>query len=273
MYDYGEVPAARWNVLDVMNVVAPPSIPVPLFYDIDVSWAEALRKRYASLGHKVTITSIMLKAIALAQREHPLSRTQQLTTGKLITLNQITAGFTVERNVNGTPAVFFGTIENADNKSILEIAAELRAYSKDPIESIPQLKLQMQCLNYPNWVRKLVLHLGLLFPALRMKIIPASFGLTSVGRWGCKTGIPPCITTTSFGVGKVFDRAIVVNRKIVIKPLLSVTYVFDHRILDGGPACRFMRDLTGLLEGGMEQYVKDELNQLASSLRFASRAA
>jgi pyruvate/2-oxoglutarate dehydrogenase complex dihydrolipoamide acyltransferase (E2) component len=264
-FEFSDVPRPRWNVIDVMTVVAPSAMPVPLFFDIDVSWAEALRKRYLELGYKVAITAILLKAIAIAQRDHPLTRTHQLPTGKLVTFNEITAGFTVERIVSGTPAVFFGTIKNVDSKSILEIAGELRAYGQDPIKSIPQLDLQARCLEFPRWVLKLILHLSVWSPLVRLKVLPATFGVSSVGRWGCKTGTPPCLTTTTFGVGEVTDRPVVVDGQVEVRPVISVTYVFDHRIIDGAPACRFMKNVIDLLQGSMENYVHDELELLRSS--------
>jgi pyruvate/2-oxoglutarate dehydrogenase complex dihydrolipoamide acyltransferase (E2) component len=264
-FEYCDIPNPRFNVLDVMTVAMPPGMPVPLLFDIDLSWAEALRKRYLERGHKVHVTAILLKAFGIAQREHPFTRTNQLPTGKLVTFNEITAGLTVERIVSGTPAVFFGTIKNVDCKSILEIAAELLAYAQDPIDSLPQLGLQVQSLKYPRWVRQLIMHLCLWSPRVRLKVIPATFGLTSLGRWGCKSGIPPCLTTTTFGVGEVEDRPVIVNGKAEVRPVVSVTYVFDHRIIDGAPACRFMKEVIDLLQGGLESYVCDELELLRSA--------
>jgi hypothetical protein len=261
-FEYSDIPRPRLNLLDVMTVVMPPGIPVPLLFDIDLSWAEALRKKYLELGQKVHITAILLKAIGIAQREHPSTRTNQLPSGKLVTFNNITAGFTVERIVSGTPAVFFGTIKNVDCKSILEIVAELRAYGQDPIDAIPGLELQVRSLGYPRWVRQLIMHLCVWFPQVRMKVIPATFGLTSLGRWGCKSGVAPCLTTTTFGVGEVEDRPVILNGKVEVRPVISITYVFDHRIIDGAPACRFMKAVTDLLQGGLESYVHDELELL-----------
>lgn len=261
-YEFSDVPRPRFSVLDVMDVVLPRAMPVPLFFDIDLSWAEALRKRYLDLGHKIAITTVLVKAIGIAQREHPLTRTLRIPNGKLVTFNDITAGFTVERIVSGTPAVFFGTIKNTDTKSILEIAKELRSYGQDPIDTLPQLDLQVRCLQFPRWVGKLALNLCIWIPRVRLKLIPATFGMSSVGRWGCKTGIAPCLATVTFGVGEVQDRPVAVDGRVEIRPVVSITLNFDHRIIDGAPSCRFMKDVTDLLQGGLEEYVKDELELL-----------
>lgn len=270
-FEYSDVPRPRFSVLDVMDGVLPKALPVPLFFDIDLSWAEALRARYLELGHKIAITSVLLKAIAIAQREHPLTRTFRLPYGKLVTFSDITAGFTVERIVSGTPAVFFGTIRNTDNKSILEIAKELRAYGQDPIDTLPQLDLQVRCLQFPRWISKLALSLCILIPDVRLKLIPATFGMSSVGRWGCKTGIAPCLATVTFGVGEVQDRPVAVDGHVEIRPVVSITLNFDHRIIDGAPACRFMKDVTDLLQGGLEEYVKDELELLKSTAQTKTK--
>src|SRR5271167_2816837 len=64
---------SRWNVLDLIKMVGRESIPAYLFYDIDMTWAENLRKKFAALGYKTTVTAILLKAIAIAQRAHPIT--------------------------------------------------------------------------------------------------------------------------------------------------------------------------------------------------------
>lgn len=264
-FELTRIPRPRWNVLDVMAVATPHTLPVPMVFDIDVSWAEKLRARYLELGHKISFTAILLKAISIAQREHPLTRTHAIPLGKLVTMNRICSGFTVEREVDGTPAVFFGTIKNSDSKPLIEIARELRSYAQDDMKSIPQLNLQMRSLDVPGWVRRFIMHMCVWSPRLRQKLIPATFGISSVGKWGCKTGTPPSLCTTTFGVGEVEERPVVVNRQVHIRPMVTLTYVFDHKILDGGPACRFMKDVTDLLQGGMETYVAEELELLAGA--------
>src|SRR6185369_2439531 len=101
--------------------------------DIDMSWVEELRKQLNSQGHKVTVTSVLLKAIGLAQRKHPDSRTATLPFGRTVTFNDITAGFTVEKEVDDQVAVFFGTIDAPDSKPIEEIARELRVFAQGKI--------------------------------------------------------------------------------------------------------------------------------------------
>src|ERR1700678_2410788 len=91
----GELSRNRWNVLDLITIIASRTQPGYLFADIDVTAAESLRARLATEGVKITITAILLKAISIAQIAHPDSRTFRLASGIRITEKEPVAGFTV----------------------------------------------------------------------------------------------------------------------------------------------------------------------------------
>ncbi|HNM51453.1 MAG TPA: 2-oxo acid dehydrogenase subunit E2, partial [Candidatus Obscuribacter sp.] len=112
----------------MIQIIGRDSVSTYMFCDVDMTWAENLRKTLKAYGQKVTVTAILLKAIGIAQRAHPESRTALLPWGKTVTFNDIVAGFTVERVIGQQPAVFFGAIDNPDTKSVEEIAGELRQY-------------------------------------------------------------------------------------------------------------------------------------------------
>jgi pyruvate dehydrogenase E2 component (dihydrolipoamide acetyltransferase) len=50
------------------------------------------------------------------------------------------------------------------------------------------------------------------------------------------------------GVGGIVKKPVVRNDEIVIRPLLSVSFTTDHRVVDGVPAGKFMASLRTLLE-------------------------
>jgi pyruvate/2-oxoglutarate dehydrogenase complex dihydrolipoamide acyltransferase (E2) component len=269
-FSFVDLPRCRRNVLDMIELAGRQTVPVPLFYDVDVTWVEKLRHKFASFGFRTTITAILLKAIAIAQRAHPLMRTALLPTGHRIVLNRICAGLTIERFVNGEPGVFFGSIQEPDNKPILEIAKELRSFAVDEVVEHPELQTQDWFNNVPWLVRHAIIACGMVFPPIRMRYMSATFGVTSLGKFGVKALVPPCVTASTFGVGAVEDRPIAINGKVEIRPFISLVLTFDHRIVDGGPAARFMQDVIHLLQGGLEEYVRPELDKLASKAKQAS---
>jgi pyruvate dehydrogenase E2 component (dihydrolipoamide acetyltransferase) len=50
------------------------------------------------------------------------------------------------------------------------------------------------------------------------------------------------------GVGSVVDRPVVKSGKIEIAPIMKLSLSFDHRIVDGAPAARFLQLLKRRLE-------------------------
>jgi len=52
------------------------------------------------------------------------------------------------------------------------------------------------------------------------------------------------------GVGRVAQRAVVVDDMIVARPMMTLTLVFDHRALDGHPAGLFLSDVARRLGAG-----------------------
>lgn len=255
----------RWNVVDMINIVGKGAVPTYLFYDVDMTWAETLRARLCALGHKTTVTAILLKAIGVAQRSHPLSRTAWLPGGRTAMLHKIVAGFTVERFVNNQPAVFFGAIEQPDSKPVTEIASELRSYSDDDLSDVRHLDVQHRFADMPWLLRRFIIWLGIRYPAIRLRYMGATFGFSSLGKFGCKLVIPPCVSTSTFGIGAVEPRPVAINGKIEIRPVMSLVLNFDHRVIDGAPAARFMQEVVRLIQGGLEEYLADELEKLTGT--------
>jgi pyruvate/2-oxoglutarate dehydrogenase complex dihydrolipoamide acyltransferase (E2) component len=242
----------------MINVIGKGAVDTYLFCDVDATWAEDLRRKYAQRGKKITLTAIMLKAIGIAQRMHPASRTAILPWGRTAILHDIVAGFTVERFVGSQPAVFFGAIDAPDSKPLEDIAQELRAYGEAEFENVDHLDVQHRFNNMPWLFRRFILWLGIHYPAIRLQHMGATFGLSSLGKLGIKALIPPCVSTSTFGVGELEQRPVVRDGKIEIRTVFTLTLNFDHRAIDGAPAARFLKDIIGLVEGGLEQHLPSE---------------
>jgi pyruvate/2-oxoglutarate dehydrogenase complex dihydrolipoamide acyltransferase (E2) component len=255
--------------MDLINTVAKHSVPTYIFSEVDATWVENLRTKYSLRGKKVSLNAILLKAIAIAQRAHPTSRTTWLPFGKTAVLNEIVAGFTVERFTGGSnPAVFLGAIDEPDTKPLEEISQELRAYAEDEMQDVHQLEQQDRFSRFPWIWRRLVLWLGMQDPSVRLRYMNATFALSSIGKFGCKLLVPPSVSTSTFGVGSLEERPVVRKGQIEIRKMFSLTLNFDHKLIDGAPAARFLKDVVALLEGGLNEYLPAEDLQDFSSDSF-----
>ncbi len=255
-YSLSWFPRRRWNILDLVQVVERGSVPTYLFAEINMDFAQKLcANNLSSRGVKITPTALLLKAIGIAQRGHPESRSALLPWGQTLTFERIVAGFTVEKIVGGEAAVYLGAIEDPDTKSLEEIAAELRAYGQEEIADIPQLAIEER-FNFMPWlVRRIILLISLVIPELRLRYMSASFGLTSIGKYGIHALVPPSVSASTFGVGTIEPKPVVVDNEIKICPMMILTLNFDHRLIDGAPASRFLSEIKKLMEGELVSHI------------------
>lgn len=267
---YSWLDRARWNVFDLITVIARDAVPTTIFCDVDMTWAEDLRTKHLACGLKLTETAIILKAIAIAQSNYPASRSIVMPFGRIATFEKICAGITVERFVGAKPAVFFGTIESPEKKSLETIMMELRRFSKSEISQHSQLALEEKFSKMPWLFRQLVFRLALWFPRFRLNTFPATFGVSSLGKFGVKAITGPCVCTSTFGVGAVQERPVAKQGQVVIHQYLTLSLLFDHRCMDGADAARFMNAVKELLEGGLEEHLEGQ-RTLAPRISCESR--
>ncbi len=263
---------SRWNLLDMVGIVGKDSIPTYFFLDIDMTWAENLRSQFSKYGIRITATALLLKAIAIAQRSYPDTRTVMLPFGRTAVFNNIVAGFTVERVIDSQPSLFFGAIHEPDTKSVQDISNELKAHAEADFEKVAQLDLQSKFTHVPWLFRQIILWVGLRCPAFRLQCMGATFGLSSLGKFGLTAMIPPCVTTSTFGIGTIEPRPVVREGNIEVRKMMTLTLNFDHRMIDGAPAAKFLQEVRKLMEGGLEKYIQEELREVGlavSELRAA----
>jgi hypothetical protein len=274
-YSLAWFPRRRWNILDLVQIVERGSVPTYLFAEINMDFAQKLcANNLSSRRIKITPTALLLKAIGVAQRAHPETRSALLPWGQTLVFEKIVAGFTVEKVVDGQAAVYLGAIENPDTKPLEDIAAELRAYGQEEIADVPQLAIEER-FNFMPWlVRRIIILISLVIPELRLRYMPASFGLTSIGKYGIHALLPPSVSASTFGVGTIELKPAVVDNEIKICPMMTLTLNFDHRLIDGAPAARFLSEIKKLMEGELANYLgenKDINTSLQNALNISEK--
>ena len=85
-----------------------------------------------------------------------------------------------------------------------------------------------------------------------------TFTITSVGNIGgmLATPILNLPEVAILGVNAIRDRAVVIDGQIVVRKMLYLSPSFDHRIIDGAVAARFIARVKGLLEDPAELLVE-----------------
>ncbi len=77
-----------------------------------------------------------------------------------------------------------------------------------------------------------------------------TFTITNYGAFGSSYGVPIIRYPESavLGIGAIQKKPVVVDDQIVIRSMMPLSMSFDHRIIDGADAGRFMNTLKKLLE-------------------------
>jgi len=85
----------------------------------------------------------------------------------------------------------------------------------------------------------------------RRDVSDGTFTITNLGMYDIDT-FTPLINPPEcaiLGVGRIVEKPIVKAGRIEVKPMMILSLSFDHRIVDGAPASRFMQTLKKIIEG------------------------
>ena len=55
-------------------------------------------------------------------------------------------------------------------------------------------------------------------------------------------------------MGRIAERAVVEDGKVVVRPTIRLTLSVDHRVLDVAEGARFLNDLKVLIEGAEDKF-------------------
>ena len=77
-----------------------------------------------------------------------------------------------------------------------------------------------------------------------------TISLTNIGVFGVDGGTPILSPgqTAILAMGRILDRAWVVEGQVVPRPVMQLTLSFDHRVIDGALGSRALRSVAEFLE-------------------------
>lgn len=191
--------------------------------EIDATELVAVRARLkasaAKRGIKLTYLPFMIKALSVAFRDFPnVNATMDSERYELTVRADHNIGVATD-TPNG---LFVPVLKAVQRKSILQIASELA----DLTDRTRQGKASLSELS------------------------GGTFTVTSVGNIGgvLATPILNVPEVAILGVNAIRERAVVVDGQIVVRSMLYLSPSFDHRIIDGAVAARFVARVKELLE-------------------------
>lgn len=238
------VPRNRQVVLDMLTGAAR-RFPVHGLVEFDVGQASG---RLAESEPPVSWTGFVIATVSRAVALHPEVNARRAG-NRVMFFDRVDVGATVERHVDGRIVLDAMTIRDADQKSCAAISEELRRAKQAQDLAPTRTGLAARVARLPGPVRRGALRLAARRPSVAATFAPA-VGVTSLGMFSRGGGwaIPIAPLTLLATVGGIVDRPVVRDGLIVARPMLPLTLTFDHGVIDGAPAARFVETLRDLTE-------------------------
>ena len=196
--------------------------PIPHFYltaDYDVTNLVSIRQQMVDMtGAKVSLNDFIIRAIALALRHHP-NVNASWGEDAITQHGEVHVGVAVATQ----DGLITPVIRNADQKSVQDIATEVRALA----EKAKNRKLKPE--EYQG----------------------STFTISNLGAWGIEefTAIINPPNAAILAIGAAEGRPVAdANRQVVVRDRMKVTLSCDHRIIDGASGAEFLKTLRQYLE-------------------------
>ena len=218
----------RRKIAEHMVLSAHTSPHVYSVYEINFGRISALREKkkaeFEAAGAKLTITAFIAKVIVDALRQFPMVNAS-IDGHNIVYKKDINLGIAVALD-NG---LIVPVIRNADERNLLGLCRAINDIA---------IRARSKKLN-PDEVQG------------------GTFTITNPGIFGALYGLPlinqPQVAI--LGVGAVEKRAVVIDDAIAIRPMCHLTLGYDHRLIDGADAGRFLAYVKERLEGFDEAWI------------------
>jgi pyruvate dehydrogenase E2 component (dihydrolipoamide acetyltransferase) len=175
---------------------------------------------------KLTILSFLTKAAADALKKYPwFNSSLDESTGELVFKEYYNVGFATDTEAG----LMVPVVRDVDKKSILQIASELQELSRKARDR----SIELQDMRGGTFTISNVGALG--------------------GMWATPIIVHPQVAILCSLRAK--KKPVVRDDEVVVRTIMPLTVSFDHRVLDGADAARFLSHIVRLLEDPMRMLV------------------
>ena len=203
----------RKAVAERLSYSARNTVAVTITMETDATTLVSLKEKESHIA----FTALAVKAVAKSLEKH-LIVNSSLEGNEIVTYSQINVALAI----NTDQGLVAPAIQNTNNKTVREINAEINELAE---------KAKANRLTIEN-------------------LTGGTFTVTNLGACDVES-FAPIINPPQcaiLGLGRIAYKPVAVGGQVVAKPTTMLTLVFDHRIIDGVPAARFLQEVKRNLE-------------------------
>jgi pyruvate dehydrogenase E2 component (dihydrolipoamide acetyltransferase) len=203
----------RKVVAERLSYSARTVVPVTITVEVDATKLMAMKERQSHVG----FTAFAVKAVAKALRNHSQVNTT-IENDEVSTYSDINVAVAV----NTEQGLIAPVIRNTDKLSLQEISSTINELAQKANEN----------------------RLGI------ENLTGGTFTVTNLGAYDVES-FAPIINPPQcaiLGLGRIGYKPFAHGKEVIARPSTLLTLVFDHRIIDGVPAAKFLRDVKRNLE-------------------------
>jgi len=218
--------------------------------EVDISIPRSLiRQHFEATGEKLSFTAYIVTCLANALKNYP-EFNSFIKGRRLVILDDLTISVLIERDILGEKVPEPIGIRNPQAKSFLEIDAEIKNAKNQQDEKLGSLSGKFWFRLIPGFLLKLFIRI-----ADKNILMGKKYGkvaVTAVGMFSKEPVwfIPHGSATVLLTVGSISQKAVQTDNQVEFREHLCLTASFDHDIIDGAPASRFINDLSEIIKSG-----------------------
>ena len=228
--------------------------------EFDATNMLALIERGRAAGFPVTPTHLVGRAVANALHEVP-DFNVRIKGSKVIPRETVDVFFIAA--VEGGKELSGVKVERADEKSVFEVAKELRERASQMKQGDDKefAKTKKNIARMPRRMLRPSMRFSAYLTNTRNKDVKAlgvkkqPFGsamITSIGMFGIPQGFAPLARFYGMPllvlVGEITDKPMAVDGQVVIRPVISLTATIDHRYADGWHISQLIKPFRAYLQ-------------------------
>jgi pyruvate/2-oxoglutarate dehydrogenase complex dihydrolipoamide acyltransferase (E2) component len=219
--------------------------------EFDITQArETIRQQRVQTGEALSFSAFFLACLGKAIDQDKQLHAYRNWRNQLIIFDDVDVNMLFEVEVDGKKTIRPHILRAVNKRSVREIHDEIRAFQNQH-DSSRESNFIDWFVRLPGFIRRLFF----LWLFKNPQILKEYYGtvlVTSISMFGSGSGwgIPVTNHSLQLTLGGIGEKPGVVDHRVEVRKFLSVTISFDHDIIDGAPAARFINRLNKLIESG-----------------------